>query len=58
MIETLINYISDAPKFDHRLARSIKRLVRCKSTLQKLIELKFHQLIIRKLIRRKCFLAR
>uniref|UniRef100_A0A915DDG7 BTB domain-containing protein n=1 Tax=Ditylenchus dipsaci TaxID=166011 RepID=A0A915DDG7_9BILA len=55
---TLLDVISDAPNLDAQLARSIKRLARSKNTLQTLLEMNFHQMVILKLIRRDCILAR
>ncbi|KAI1721660.1 60S ribosomal protein L31 [Ditylenchus destructor] len=58
VLHTIIDHISDAPVMDNRLTRCVKRLARSKNSLQALLEMNFHQLIINKLILRDCILAR
>uniref|UniRef100_A0A915MB93 Uncharacterized protein n=1 Tax=Meloidogyne javanica TaxID=6303 RepID=A0A915MB93_MELJA len=58
VITLLVQYISEAPEMDNRLARALRRLSCHQSGLPLLLEMNFQRIIISRLIRRNCLLNR
>ncbi|CAK5087453.1 unnamed protein product [Meloidogyne enterolobii] len=58
VITLLVQYISEAPEMDNRLARALRRLSCHQSGLPLLLEMNFQRIIISRLVRRNCLLNR
>ncbi|KAH7727766.1 Protein T28F4.4 [Aphelenchoides avenae] len=58
VLQTLVDFISDAPTFNERMARSVMRLTRSRRLLEDLLDMNFHMMVLHRLVRRDCILAR